>query len=79
MLTGVNRTLKRNKIFAAERVCREHYTQYRNPGVPYCWVIDPESRRLWEYFADDAAPRPCSDRISAGSVEIPADEAFEDL
>lgn len=53
--------------------------EYHNWGVPYCWVIDPQSRRLWEYFPGDAAPRPCSDRISAGSIEILADEVFEDL
>jgi Uma2 family endonuclease len=55
--------------------CRE----YHSWGVPYCWVIDPLSRKLWEYFADDAQPRPCLERISAGAVEIRADEVFEDL
>jgi Uma2 family endonuclease len=55
--------------------CRE----YHSWGVPYCWVIDPQSRRLWEYFAADAEPRQCSERISARAVEILADEVFEDL
>jgi hypothetical protein len=52
--------------------------EYHAYGVPYCRVIDPETRGLWEYFADDDAPAPAAHRISAKSLQILADEIFED-
>jgi Uma2 family endonuclease len=55
--------------------CREYHVW----GVMYCWMIDPEAKRMWEYHAADKEPRPMFDRLSAGTLEVSMDEIFEDL
>ena len=50
--------------------------EYHKWGVPYCWVIDPERKIAWEYFADDFEPRKIEDTITAGLIHLALVDVF---
>lgn len=50
--------------------------EYHKWGVPYCWVIDPERKKAWEYFPDDLEPRKIGEILTAGPIELGLDEVF---
>lgn len=49
--------------------------RYHEFGVPFCWVIDPVSRRAWEYQAGSAAVEQTS-TLTAGDVTVSLTELF---
>lgn len=50
--------------------------EYHRWGVPYCWIIDPEEKRAWEYHRSFDTPREVSEAIHAGSIEMPFSALF---
>ncbi len=51
---------------------------YHEWGVPYCWVIDGENRRVWEVNRGEQ-PTEAVDVIRAGEIELPVNEIFSRL
>jgi Uma2 family endonuclease len=51
--------------------------EYHRWGVPYCWIIDPERQRAWEYAPEDREPRLAEQQLSAGTITLPLIEVFE--
>jgi Uma2 family endonuclease len=49
---------------------------YHKWGVPYCWVIDPERKRAWEYFPNDFEPRRVEDDLNAGPIVLKLADVF---
>ena len=49
---------------------------YHAWGVPYCWVIDPEQPRAWEYHRD-GVPESRTDSLRAGDIIIQMSELYE--
>lgn len=60
------------KLFAK---CEE----YHRWGVPYCWIIDPDRRKAWEYFPDDREPRVAETHLTAGEIVLPLAEVFKGI
>ena len=56
--------------------CRSDYHPW---GVPYCWVLDPEACRAWEYHALDAEGREVREKIAAGAITLQLCDIFHDL
>jgi Uma2 family endonuclease len=51
--------------------------EYHAWGVPYCWILDPESRQCWQYHAGGRPNQvPTEGRIAAGPVVIGYSELF---
>ena len=51
---------------------------YHEWGVPYCWVIDGEERRVWEYDRNEA-PREAFGELQAGEIKLSIEEMFSRL
>lgn len=52
--------------------------RYHDWGVPYCWVVDPEKRRVWTY-SKDGEPQEAIESITAGEIRLPLSEIFSIL
>lgn len=50
--------------------------EYHKWGVPYCWVIDPERKIVWEYFPEDVEPRKVEDVVTAGPIRLSIEDVF---
>jgi len=51
--------------------------RYHEFGVPFCWVIDPVTRRAWEYHAG-SAQREQTSALTAGELSISLSELFSE-
>jgi len=51
--------------------------RYHEFGVPFCWVVDPVSRRAWEYHSG-SAQREQTASLSAGELSISLSELFSE-
>ena len=51
--------------------------EYHKWGVPYCWVIDPERKAAWEYFAEDFEPRKIDTVLTAGPIQLELTSVFQ--
>ncbi|HEX7360400.1 MAG TPA: Uma2 family endonuclease [Bryobacteraceae bacterium] len=60
------------KLFAK---CEE----YHRWGVPFCWIIDPDRKKAWEYFPEDREPRLAENQLTAGEIALPLAEVFEGI
>jgi Uma2 family endonuclease len=49
--------------------------RYHEFGVPFCWVIDPVTRRAWESHAGQAAAEPDA-ALTAGDLSVSLTELF---
>jgi Uma2 family endonuclease len=58
--------------------CRGEYHPW---GVPYCWVLDPDTCQGWEYHAADPQPREVTSegQITAGEITFQLSDVFYDL
>ncbi len=52
--------------------------EYHAWGVPYCWVIDPVKRAVWEYHSGGEPVR-AAEALRAGEVAVSIDELFAAL
>jgi Uma2 family endonuclease len=52
--------------------------RYHDWGVPYCWVIDPEKRRGWEY-PKGGEPIEVHGSIGAGDIRLELADIFKTL
>lgn len=53
--------------------------EYHRWGVPYCWIIDPERKKAWEYAPDDREPRVAQAQLTAGPIALQVAEVFEGI
>ncbi len=53
---------------------------FHQQGVPYCWIIDPESRNAWEYHKGHG-PKWLrhSELLTAGTIQIGLDDLWKRL
>jgi Uma2 family endonuclease len=50
---------------------------YHSWGVPYCWIIDPESRQCWQYYAEGRPSQiPPEGTLTAGAIKVPLTTLF---
>lgn len=50
--------------------------EYHRWGVLYCWVVDPETKRAWEYYREDAEWREVNETLTAGAISLSLAEVF---
>ena len=53
--------------------------QYHAWGVPHCWIIDPETRTMWEYTPADLQPRQMQESLTAAPITLAMAEIFHGL
>ncbi|MGH9610241.1 MAG: Uma2 family endonuclease [Bryobacteraceae bacterium] len=53
--------------------------EYHRWGVPYCWIVDPERKKAWEYLPQDREPRAAETQLTAGPIALPLAEVFEGI
>jgi Uma2 family endonuclease len=51
--------------------------RYHEFGVPFCWVIDPVTRRAWENHAGETATEQTA-TLTAGKLKVALSELFAD-
>jgi Uma2 family endonuclease len=53
---------------------------YHEQGVPFCWVVEPESRTTWKFHAGEASVWvPGSEVLEAGAIRVPVAEIWRGL
>jgi Uma2 family endonuclease len=52
---------------------------YLRWGVPVTWIVDPDSRRAWEYRGQATDEIPASGSLTAGDVSVPLRQLFSVL
>lgn len=52
---------------------------YHSWGVPYGWVIDPATKRMWESTKENPTPREVKDQLTAGEIVLRAAQVFDRL
>ena len=53
--------------------------QYHAWGVPYCWVIDPETKAAWLYPKGSEPQRLSeSDQLVSGEIAVPLSDLFNE-
>ena len=52
--------------------------EYHAWGVPFCWVIDPVKRAVWEYHSG-GDPIRATAKLRAGEIAVTLDELFSVL
>jgi Uma2 family endonuclease len=50
--------------------------RYHAWTVSYCWIIDPETRTVWEYTPGDYEPRKKTHGLTAGPITLTSSEIF---
>lgn len=53
--------------------------RYHAWGVPHCWIIDPETRTIWEYTPTDLQPRQMQTELTADPIMLTVAEIFHGL
>lgn len=58
----------------------EKFEDYHVWGVPYCWLIDPETERAWTYHKnEDFEEVTGNSQIQAGDIQLSLGEIFSRL
>ena len=58
----------------------EKFEDYHVWGVPYCWLIDPETERTWTYHkGEDFEEVTGKGQIQAGDIQLSLEEIFSRL
>lgn len=53
---------------------------YHEWGVPYCWILNPETRVGWEYHkSGELERRTANETMHAGEIEIPMSEVLANI
>lgn len=52
---------------------------YHSWGVPYGWVIDPATRRMWESTRESPTAREVRGKLTAGEIVLNATQVFDRL
>jgi Uma2 family endonuclease len=54
--------------------------EYHSWGVPFCWIVDPEDKRCWEYHAGERPHEISEDgRLTAQELVLSVPDMFADL